>query len=301
MAVAIIDDLEIIQVDKGQRQGTLVALCPFEFPIQHRLHDPPIQQAREGVPNRHPLEPFVGNDVGETDGNLDGKLLKQLSVHARPVAQGRKIRLVQAADDFPLQADRRNGKGPDEVQLSFGEHGMKGMKVSVQKEGRNPVVGEPQESLAVNEVQSFLEVFGKRQALDEIGNLAPVDQGDPDTGDAELFPDLTQETLEQTLEVQDRKDAHFDLEELPGDLLVLSDSFQDATQLGKIPRIALLIPLCHHDLPTLMVRNRALRLISPGVALRWPVVMNALGFRPQFVSSLQICAAYSQKSLSRCQ
>jgi hypothetical protein len=137
---------------------------------------------------------------------------------------------------------------------------MEGVEISVQKEGRNPVVGEPQESLPVNEVQSFLEVFGKRQALDEIGNLASVDQGDPDTWDAELFPDLTQETLEQTLEVQDRKDADFDLEELLGDLLVLSDSFQDATQLGIIPRIAILILVHRHAFPLDQISSPFLKL-----------------------------------------
>ena len=105
---------------------------------------------------------------------------------------------------------------------------MKGVEISVQKQGRSPVVDKPQERLPVNNVQSFLEVFGRGQGLNEVGNPALVYQRDPDTGDAELIPALGQETLEQTLEVQDRKNADLDFEERPGDFFVVSDSFQDA-------------------------------------------------------------------------
>ena len=106
MAVVVVDVFEIVQVEKCQRKWALVALRPFEFPFQDRLHDPPVQQPCERVSNSQPLEPFMGNDIGKTDGDFDGELLEQLRVHSRPVAQGRQIRLVQAADDFTVKADR---------------------------------------------------------------------------------------------------------------------------------------------------------------------------------------------------
>ena len=135
---------------------------------------------------------------------------------------------------------------------------MKGVEISVQKQGGRSVVCEPQESLPVDEVQSFLEIFGNGQGLDEVGDLALVDQGDPDTRDTELLPDFAQETLEEPLEVQDREDADLDLEELLRDLFVVSDSFQDAFYLGKIPEVSVLISLCRHALPSLRIHNQLL-------------------------------------------
>jgi hypothetical protein len=49
VAVTVVDDFKIVQVKKCQGQRTSVALRPFELPIQHRLHDPPVQQAGKAV------------------------------------------------------------------------------------------------------------------------------------------------------------------------------------------------------------------------------------------------------------
>ena len=71
-----------------------------------------------------------------------------------------------------------------------------------------------------------------------------------------------QETLEQTLEVQDRKNADLDFEKLPGYLFVVPHSFQDAFQISETPRFRISISLFRHDVPRFLCPFSAV--ILPG-------------------------------------
>ena len=78
----------------------------------------------------------MGGDVRETDGNLDGQLLKQPGVHSRAIAQPGEIRLIETADDLAVQTDGRDGKGADEVHLTQGKHGIVRPQIPVKEQRR---------------------------------------------------------------------------------------------------------------------------------------------------------------------